>query len=144
MQLSCIKIIKLRLILEKSDIFGAVASTLCLVHCIATPFIFIAHSCAAHSCTSAPGWWSGLDYLFLIVSFFAVKRSAKQTAKPFMKPALWISWGTLLILVLNEKVEGVDLPEVFTHISAITLAVLHIYNLKFCQCQTNTCCTRHV
>lgn len=144
MQLSCIKIIKLRLILEKSDIFGAVASTLCLVHCIATPFIFIAHSCAAHGCTSAPDWWSGLDYLFLIVSFFAVKRSAKQTAKPFMKPALWISWGALLILVLNEKVEGMDLPEVFTHISAITLAVLHIYNLKFCQCQTNTCCTRHV
>jgi len=29
----------MRLLLEKSDTFGAIASFLCMVHCILTPFV---------------------------------------------------------------------------------------------------------
>ncbi len=32
--------------IPESDIVGAVASGLCALHCIATPFLFIAQSCS--------------------------------------------------------------------------------------------------
>ncbi|WP_340200997.1 MerC domain-containing protein [Ascidiimonas sp. W6] len=131
----------MRLILDKSDIFGALASTLCVIHCLATPFIFIAHTNSVTDSESSLIWWRNLDYIFLIISFFAVARSAKNTSKIFMKPLLWISWITLFLLVINEKVKWVSLPETIIYITAITLAVLHIYNLKFCQCKTYKCCT---
>lgn len=134
----------MKLILEKSDVFGAVASTLCVVHCLATPLIFIAHTCSINGCEATPFWWKSLDYIFLTISFFAVNRSAKNSTKSFMKPLLWGCWTTLFLLILNEKIKLVLIPETIIHITAITLAVFHIYNLKFCQCKSNTCCAHNV
>ena len=34
----------------KQDYIGAVASALCLLHCIATPFLFVAKACSAACC----------------------------------------------------------------------------------------------
>lgn len=131
----------MKLTLNRPDTFGALASALCLVHCFATPFIFIAHSCAAGGCETSPVWWRSLDYIFLIISFFAVLQSAKNTSKNFMKPLLWISWFSLFFLIVNEKIQLLSLPETLTYIVAIVLAALHIYNLKYCQCKTNNCCS---
>ena len=57
-----------------SDILGALASFICLVHCLATPFLFLAHS-HAHSHAEAhheagPLWWGLIDYLFLLYFFY--------------------------------------------------------------------------
>lgn len=131
----------MKLTLNRPDTFGALASALCLVHCFATPFIFIAHSCAAGGCETSPVWWRSLDYIFLIISFFAVLQSAKNTSKSFMKPLLWASWFSLFFLIVNEKIQLLSLPETLTYIVAIVLATLHIYNLKYCQCKTNNCCS---
>lgn len=136
--------LKVKLVIEKSDIFGAIASTLCVVHCLATPLLFIAHSCNLHGCAATPFWWKSLDYLFLTISFFAVNQSTKNTSKSFMKPILWSLWTSLFLLILNEKIKLVAIPETIIHINAITLAFFHIYNLKFCQCKTNSCCTQNV
>ena len=43
----------MRKILKNSDIFGAISSTLCLFHCVVTPFLFF-----------VPFWWSGLNFAF--------------------------------------------------------------------------------
>ena len=48
----------MKLAINNSDSIGALASSLCLVHCVATPFIFVVQSCAASCCASAPAWWS--------------------------------------------------------------------------------------
>jgi len=72
----------MKLTLEKSDFLGAVASSLCVIHC------------------------------------------------------LGISWSTLFLLLLNEKLKLISLPEIAIYITGITLAALHIYNLKFCKCKT--------
>ncbi|MDO6853532.1 MerC domain-containing protein [Cellulophaga lytica] len=133
----------MKLTLNRPDTFGALASALCLVHCFATPFIFIAHSCAAGGCVTSPVWWRSLDYIFLIISFFAVLKSAKNTSKNFMKPLLWASWFSLFFLIVNEKIQLLSLPETVTYIIAIVLAALHIYNLKYCQCKTNNCCSNN-
>ena len=76
------------LIKQKPDSIGVIASTLCLIHCIATPLIFIAQSCSITHYNSVPTWWGYIDYLFLIISFFAVYRSTKITSLKWIKPAL--------------------------------------------------------
>lgn len=127
--------------LQKSDNIGALASTLCMVHCLATPFIFIAQTCSASCCSTAPSWWQWIDYLFLVVSFFAVYRSVKTTSKNWMRIALWISWVGLFIAILDERTLLINLPKFFKYISASSLVIFHLYNRRYCQCKTDKCCT---
>ena len=49
----------------KSDALGAIASGLCILHCLATPFFFIASACSLSCCNNAPLWWQWMDYVFL-------------------------------------------------------------------------------
>jgi len=60
-----------------------------------------------------------------------------------VKYALWISWVVLFITILNEKLNWIPLPEVMIYVAAFALVVLHLYNLKYCQCKTDKCCTNH-
>lgn len=125
----------------KSDIVGALASGLCALHCIATPFIFIAQTCAITGCCeSSPIWWSSIDYLFIVITFFAVYHSGKNSSKPWLKYALFASWSLLSFLVLNEKMNLLDIAESWKYLTAFGLISLHIYNLKFCQCVEESCC----
>lgn len=133
----------MKLALHKSDVVGVLASALCLLHCLATPFIFIAQACSVSCCDSAPAWWKWLDYFFLVISFFAVYRSTQTTSSNLMKPVLWISWGALFVMIINENLKLLPLPKSVTYIVAIALAVLHLYNLNYCQCKTDKCCTNH-
>ncbi len=126
---------------NNSDTIGALASSLCLIHCIATPFIFIAQSCSATCCDSSPLWWQSIDYIFIGVSFFAVYWSAKHSSKSWLKNALWLSWALLSATILNEKFELIHLPESIIYIPAFALVGLHIYNKKYCHCKDNTCCS---
>ena len=87
-------------ILIKPDAIGSLASTLCLIHCIATPFIFISQACTMSCCADAPIWWQSIDYIFLIISFFAIYRSTKTSTKLEIKIALWLTW---FVFHLNFK-----------------------------------------
>jgi hypothetical protein len=126
---------------QKTDLIGAITSTLCLIHCIATPFIFIAQSSSMVCCDSALGWWRLIDYFFLIISFFAVYRSTQTTASYWIKPFLWLSWSVLFIIIMNEKITWFPLSEQAIYFPALALIVLHLYNKKYCQCNTTKCCT---
>lgn len=127
-------------IIKNSDSLGALASTLCVIHCLATPLLFIAQSCSLSCCESSPMWWSSLDFLFLFISFIAVVQSSKNTINNFTRKALWISWTILFLLIVNEKFLWFPLPKMIAYVSAFTLASLNIYNLKHCQCETESCC----
>ena len=130
----------MRVFTQKSDTFGAMASALCLVHCIATPFIFIAQTCSLACCSAAPTWWRYIDYFFVIVSFFAIYQSIKTTTSTIIKPALWISWLALVGVLVNESMLWFNLGNMAKYIPALALITLHLYNLKYCQCQKDTCC----
>jgi len=125
----------------KTDQVGIIASALCMIHCLATPFLFIAKSCSATCCEAAPSWWVSLDYLFLLISFFAIYHSSKNTSSSWAKYALWISWSSLLILLINEKLQFLSVSVYTIYIPAIMLVLFHVYNLKYCQCKSDTCCT---
>lgn len=124
-----------------SDILGSIASSLCLVHCIATPFIFIAQSCSVDSCcSSSPFWWSAIDYLFIGITFAAVYQSAKHAHQSWLKYALYSSWVVLTALIINEKFGFIHLSELWKYSAAFGLISLHLYKMKFCKCAGDSCC----
>jgi len=128
------------LLKQNSDKIGALSSTLCLIHCVATPFIFIAQSSSITCCNTAPSWWSFIDYVFLVISFFAVYRSTQTTSKNWIKSSLWISWSLLFIIIINEKMKWFSLEDYFIYFPALALIILHLYNRKYCKCNTTKCC----
>lgn len=129
---------------QKPDTVGALASSLCVIHCLMTPLIFAAQSLTAVHEHSAPVWWQNLDFLFIIISFIAINQSTKNSNNISIKYALWINWITLFFLILNEKTEWFSLAEIITYIVAFTLAGLHIYNLNYCQCKSEECCNNEL
>ncbi|WP_256467932.1 MerC domain-containing protein [Seonamhaeicola sp. ML3] len=131
----------MKLLLQKSDTIGAFSSGLCMVHCLATPLLFIAHASSLCCDNTVPTWWKSIDYFFLVVSFFAVYRSTQTTSKSFIKPIMWFCWILLCLTIINESIQLIPIKEIFNYIPAISLIILHIYNLKFCQCKTENCCT---
>ena len=121
------------------DFFGALASSLCLVHCAVTPFLFIAKAGASISCVDSPIWWQAIDYLFIVISFFAIYFASKKSTRIWVATALWISWILLLVTLLTETFEWDLLPGSFIYIPAISIVGLHLYNLKYCQCSEEEC-----
>jgi hypothetical protein len=122
------------------NFIGALASGLCLVHCLLTPIVFaVQGSLLAHG-HEHPYWWGLLDSFFLVVSFLAVWRSSKTTTKNWVRYALWISWLFLSAIILNEKMTFVPAPEFAIYFPTIALIGLHLYNRKYCFCTNNSCC----
>jgi len=128
------------LIKQKSDILGTIVSSLCLIHCIATPFLFITQTSTATCCDGPPSWWKFIDYFFLTISFIAIYWSTKTTTIKWIKPLLWLSWFALLIVIMNEKLGIFPLAEAVIYIPAFALMILHLYNKKHCNCSTDKCC----
>lgn len=129
----------MRIALRKPDNLGAIASGLCLVHCLATPFLFVAQASISGIHIKGPMWWSQLDYLFLILSFWAVFKTTSITTVAYIKPAMWVSWGVLTGLILNEKIYFFELPEALTYFFAIVLIGLHLYNRRYSTCSSDNC-----
>ena len=126
--------------LRKPDTIGAIVSTLCVVHCLLTPLLFVAQSYTATHSHEAPFWWKNLDYLFILISVIAVYESTKKSTNKLIKAGLWMSWIMLFLLILNEKLVWIKLDEIITYCVALTLSMLHICNLNYCQCETENCC----
>lgn len=116
----------------KSDIIGAAASGLCIIHCLATPFIFAVQSYTINQCHDAgPAWWGFLDFLFIAISLFAIYQSSKHSNKLWLKYGLIWTWVILSLLLLNERIAIFELSTWYKHFTAGVIIVLHIYNLKY-------------
>ena len=133
----------LNITIKKSDALGACASMLCMIHCIATPFLFLATAttCSQSCCSAAPGWYQALDYFFIFISFFAVFKSTESSNTNWVKYGLWISWAALVVIIFNENIfQWFYLPQSIKFIPSFLLIGLHIYNLRYCQCKVDECC----
>ncbi len=130
---------------SSSDIFGALASGLCLIHCLATPILFLAaahgaHEHHEHGAESVPMIWQVLDYFFLVISAVAVYYSTRNTSLKWMPALLWVSWGLLALMILNEKLHLFHIDHNFILIPALSLVGLHLYNRRYCNCEDDECC----
>lgn len=132
----------LKKLLLSSDVIGALASGLCLIHCMITPLIFVAKACSAmaNCCSETPLWWRMIDYLFIIISFIAILYATKHTNVKSIKLALWGSWTFLLTVTLSESFELIVFPKAVVYFPALMIVGLHIYNLKYCQCSEGPHC----
>jgi hypothetical protein len=123
---------------NKSDIVGMLASGLCMIHCLATPLIFVVQV-SATCYEKGPWWWKMIDYAFLVISIIAIYYSAKKTSLQWMPTALYACWGCLAILIINEGLHLVALPHMLIYLPAFSLIFLHLYNRRYCGCTTDEC-----
>ncbi|MBN08764.1 MAG: hypothetical protein CMC79_00095 [Flavobacteriaceae bacterium] len=112
-----------------SDHLGVITSSLCILHCLASPFLYFS------------SLWQSFNYLFILVSFIAIFRSVENSSNIIIKGCLSSVWFFLCLLILNEEFEIISLSEFYTYTFAFTLGSLHIYNLKYCRCKDDNCCT---
>ena len=125
---------------NKSDAVGVVSSGLCMIHCLATPVFFIAATCSTSCCSAAPLWWQWVDYVFLIISFFAITHSVKSTNSNIVKYGLWVSWIALFLFILNIQFQWFLISDNIKFIPAFSLIGFHLYNIKYCKCSKDECC----
>ena len=118
------------------DYLGVTFSSLCMLHCFLTPFLFITQ---AHLSTM-PAWWQPLNFVFLSLSFFAVYRSSQKSSNQIVKFFMYLFWTILAFLLISEEIELLHLPEALTYATGSILAFIHIYNRKYCQCDDEECC----
>jgi len=120
---------------SRSDIIGATASAMCFIHCLVTPFLFVAYSNTAIIEDTHPWWWGILDIVFLVISFFAVYWSTYNTSKQFVKYTFWTLWMLLALIIINEKWEIAHIAEVFIYLTTLglvfyTFIIVVIVNVK--------------
>lgn len=124
---------------KNSDKLGAISSTICAIHCMATPFLFIAKSCSVTCCSETPSWWKAIDVLFLVISFIAIYFSAKNSSNTYIKFGLYVSWLILALIIANDYADLITLPHWVIYLPAFSLVILHIYNIKYCRCKAGCC-----
>jgi len=122
------------LVNNNSDTLGIVVSGLCLLHCLATPFLFMMFMGASKVDTGYSLFWKSLDILFLALSFLAIHRSIKTTSRSWIKYGFGLGWGALFIIVINEKISLFPLVEEIIYPVSLLLVGLHLYNMKYCKC----------
>ena len=130
----------MKLIIRNSDRIGAISSGLCMLHCFATPFLFLSQSSLIFISVDFTLTWFILNYVFLFISFIAIYHSVKNSTNRFISIFLYLFWLVLSGLIINESLEIFSIPEAATYFSASSLICLHIYNLRYCRCDDEDCC----
>ena len=131
----------MKIIIKNSDQIGAVSSGLCMLHCFATTFLFLSQSSLIFISLDFTLPWFIINYIFLFISFIAIYYSVKNSSNRFIRISLYLFWAVLSGLIINESLGILSIPETATYLSASSLICLHIYNLNYCRCDNDDCCT---
>ena len=131
----------MKLFIRNSDRIGVVSSGLCMLHCFATPFLFLSQSSLIFISLDFTLPWFIINYIFLFISFIAIYYSVKNSSNRFIRIFLYLFWAVLSGLIINESLGILSIPETATYLSASSLICLHIYNLNYCRCDNDDCCT---
>ena len=131
----------MKITIKNPDYLGVISGGLCILHCIATPLLFISNAELAGHGTLME--WQLLNFVFVAISFLAIRTSAKNSNNSMVKVLFYILWTILFGLILNESIHIFHLPELATYISAFSLCCVHVYNLKYCQCEDENCCVNN-
>ena len=132
----------MKITLKNSDNLGILSSSLCLIHCFVTPFIYMSFASLFNQNDFLYSSWKGINIIFIVFSLIAVNRSTKKTTSKIIKPIFWFSWCFLFFVLFNEEVKFIELPELVSYLCALNLAGIHVYNLNFCGCKDENCCIK--
>ncbi len=110
----------------QSDKAGILSATLCMVHCLIIPLLFLAKvSYTDSNANHLPAWWEKLDYIFLVISFWAVYHSAQHTPYQKIKIALWSFFSLLATAIIFEAT-----LHWLAYFASAGLIVTHLANIK--------------
>lgn len=127
---------------QNTDQIGSIVSILCMLHCVATPYLLLSYTASSvlvqH--VESPVWWGYIDSILLILSVVAIYWSSKNSNSNWIIAGLYFNWIFITLLILNEKIELILLAEWLIYIPALSLVALHQYNSKYCACYDNSCC----
>ena len=108
---------------NRYDGLGITSATICLVHCIGTPFLIGAG-------------WLGFEnetwtYFFILIGFIAIYHTTKQSPTGMHTWMLWISfWGFLFSMLFKEEFEWLhDMANLFS----VFIIVGHLLNIRRCR-----------
>ncbi len=132
----------MRIVFKNSDNLGILSSSLCFIHCFITPFVYMSFASLFSQNDFLSFSWKSINIIFIVFSLIAVNRSTKKTTSKIIKPIFWFSWSFLFFVLFNEEAKFIELPELVSYLSALNLAGIHVYNLKFCGCKDENCCTK--
>lgn len=109
--------------INKADVIGIITSSLCLVHCIATPLLIaLGAGLLTHPF---------FKYLFLTVSFASIFKATENANNSKNAFLLWVSfWGFLFSTLFQEEYDWLHYSEYFF---AILIIIGHILNIKHCK-----------
>jgi hypothetical protein len=115
--------------INKADFIGIFSSSLCLVHCFATPLLI---AFGAGFITNPI-----FKYLFLIISFASIFKATENVNNAKIGLLLWVSfWGFLFSTLFQEEYEWLHYSGYFF---AILIIVGHVLNIKYCkQCSKHS------
>ena len=104
----------MKLIIKHSDYVGASASGLCLIHCIATPILFLSQASLISISNEMLFLWQSLNFLFLAISFIAIYHSVQNSSNSYVKILFFLNWLILSALILTELFEILSIAEFYT------------------------------
>lgn len=108
---------------NRADAIGIGISSLCLLHCIATP-VLIALGAAFFT-------QPAVTYLFLATSFTAVFKATEYSTNTKITLLLWISfWGFMFSILFEEEY---FLLHYTTYFFSVLVILGHILNIKHCK-----------
>ena len=109
--------------INKADLIGILSSSICLVHCVATPLLI----------AFGAGFITNpfFKYLFLIISFGSIFKATENITSKKISLLLWISfWGFLFSTLFQEEYEWLHYSG---YLFAILIIIGHILNIKHCR-----------
>ena len=109
--------------INKADLIGILSSSICLVHCVATPLLI----------AFGAGFITNpfFKYLFLIISFVSIFKATENITSKKISLLLWISfWGFLFSTLFQEESEWLHYSG---YLFAILIIIGHILNIKHCR-----------
>lgn len=109
--------------INKADLIGILSSSICLVHCIATPLLI----------TFGAGFISNpiFKYLFLIISFVSIFKATVNLTNKKIALLLWISfWGFLFSALFQEEYHWLHYTGYFF---SVIIIIGHILNINYCR-----------
>jgi hypothetical protein len=110
---------------SKADVVGIIASSICIIHCVLTPFIVIVFSEVIKE------KYELLNYFFLLISLVSVVLSVKSSKDKLIKGLLIYFWIQLSLGLFFEDKNIIF--SILMYFSAIGLIGTHVLNIKYCK-----------
>ena len=123
----------MRTSIKNPDLIGILASSLCLIHCVITPFLFLSNFLIVIETSGGKQevlhLWKVLEFGFLILSIWAIYRVTRQKKTLWISYAMYTAWMFLALSVLLELADVHFFQDNPKYIAAAVLIIVHLYHI---------------